>query len=110
MKKITVPPPAPLCTDSTTKKIVSNSIKITELSPTHSVESDPDNECGALPPKIELLTALWQTPELCHQIAAHDRTSNKFNNIPVKDANEAIQRALKLSGAGFDVYFACGEY
>jgi putative DNA primase/helicase len=58
----------------------------------------------------QFLAALWRSLDLCHQIGTMDRTSKKFNKIPVKDAGEALQRAIEHSNAGLDSYFACAEY
>lgn len=57
-----------------------------------------------------LLDALWRSPNRCHQIGTLDRGTKQFKHIPVKDASEAAELAVQLSGRGIDVYFACAEY
>ncbi len=37
--------------------------------------------------EIQLIKPLWRSPDLCHLIGVFDRTSKKFRNIPVKDAD-----------------------
>jgi hypothetical protein len=36
--------------------------------------------------------------------------TNKFQNLPVDGAADAVAQALKLSRDGAEVYFACAEY
>ena len=61
-------------------------------------------------PGNRLLTALWRSPDRSHQIGILDRQTNKFKNLPVKDAAGAVARAPQLSHEGFDTYFACAEF
>ncbi len=58
----------------------------------------------------QLLPALWRTPNSVHQIGALDRQSKQFKNIPVNGVADAVRRALAISDAGSESYFACGEY
>jgi hypothetical protein len=97
----------PSCLESENTAETINDSGSTSIIPSDSSVITPE----VLPPKNELLTALWRTPELCHQISVvNKRTSNKFSNISVKDADEAVQSAQQFSDSGFDVYFVCAEY
>jgi len=57
-----------------------------------------------------LLEVLWRSPNRVHQIAARGGISNKFRNIPVTGVGDAVSRALGLSAAGADAYFAPAEF
>jgi hypothetical protein len=71
----------------------------------------PDNLItAALLPSNQLQNALWRSPHRHHQIGVLDRQTKLFKNIPVKDAAEAVKRALKLSNASAEAYFACAEF
>ena len=72
--------------------------------------SNPLAHHPANPPGNQLLSAMWRSPDLFHQIGILDRQSNKFKNIPVKDAADAVAQAQTLSNEGKEVYFACAEY
>jgi hypothetical protein len=72
--------------------------------------SDSDQQNSTYQPAVQLLQALWRTPYLHHQIWIWNRQSNRFQNIPVTDAADAVTQALKLSNEGAEVYFACAEY
>jgi hypothetical protein len=48
-------------------------------------------------PGYRLLDAMWRSPGRFHQIGILDRQSNKFKNIPVKDAADALAQAQTLS-------------
>ena len=56
------------------------------------------------------MMALWRSPDRRHQLGTLDRQTNKFKNLPVKDAADAAAQALQLSSAGREVYFACAEF
>ncbi len=59
---------------------------------------------------MNLLNALWRSPDQIHQIGSLDRQTKKFTNTPVKGVSEALSLAQALSDAGVDAYFACSEY
>jgi Family of unknown function (DUF5906) len=61
------------------------------------------------PEGFQLLTVLWGSSDLFHQIGIFDRKSKKFRNIPVKNVNEALSQAKNIDNHS-DSYFACGEY
>jgi len=62
------------------------------------------------PPGERLLTAIWRSTDLCHQLGTLDRQSHRFKNLPVDGVADAVAQALKLSSEGKEVYFACAEY
>ena len=70
-----------------------------------SVVQHPEN-----PPGYRLLDAMWRSPDRHHQLGTLDRQNDRFKNLPVKDAADALAQALKLSSEGTEVYFACAEY
>jgi len=57
-----------------------------------------------------LLNALWPSSDRVHQIGTIDRQIKRYNNIPVKSIEEAVELAFAKSNAGLDSYFACAEY
>ena len=91
--------------------IDAKSIKIPSISTSPEVQDPlpavhlPDISAGEC-----LMPALWQSPDCVHQIGCLDRHNNKFRNIPVKDAADAVAQAQALSGEGHEVFFACAEY
>jgi P4 family phage/plasmid primase-like protien len=76
-------------------------------------EGLPADEHPATPvdlPAALLLDALWQSPDLIHQISVLHRTDRKFENIVVSSVEEAVAIATEQVRAGNDVYLACAEY
>jgi hypothetical protein len=67
------------------------------------------NSTSANPPGIQLLNAMWRSPDLCHQLGTLDR-QKRFKNLPANNVEVAFKKALNLSSKGTDVYFACAEY
>jgi hypothetical protein len=61
------------------------------------------------PEGLQLLTLLWASSELSHQIGILDRKTKKFRNIPVQNVNDALSQAKNTDNHS-DSYFACGEY
>lgn len=55
-------------------------------------------------PAALLLDALWQSPDLIHQISVLHRTDRKFENIVVSSVEEAVAIAAEQVRAGNDVY------
>ena len=60
-------------------------------------------------PASTLFGVLWRSNRV-HQIAARGGISKKFRNIPVTGVGDAVSRALGLSAAGADAYFAPAEF
>jgi hypothetical protein len=81
---------------------VSSSSEAQERSP---VSQQPANSVDE-----RLLDAMWRSPDLFHQIGILDRQYNRFKNLPVDGATDAVAQAQKLSSEGAEVYFACAEY
>jgi hypothetical protein len=61
------------------------------------------------PEGFQLLTVLWASSELFHQIGILDRKTNRFSNIPVQNINDALLQVNKPDEP-LDFYFACAEY
>jgi len=61
------------------------------------------------PEGFQLLTVLWGSSDLFHQIGILDRKTKKFRNIPVQNVNDALNRVKNIDNHS-DSYFACGEY
>jgi len=59
---------------------------------------------------VQLLSALWRSPNLVHQIGTLDRISKRFKNTPVKSASDAAFGAYQLSSQGQEAYHAIAEY
>lgn len=57
-----------------------------------------------------LLSVLWPSSDRVHQIGTIDRQTKRYNNIPVKSIEEAVELAFAKSNAGLDSFFACAEY
>lgn len=57
-----------------------------------------------------LLSAMWGSAHLHHQLSLRDPRDGRFSNVPVKDIEEAVALALRFSEEELDVYFACAEY
>jgi len=57
-----------------------------------------------------LLSALWSSLDRVHQIGTIDRQTKRYNNIPVKSIEQAVELAFAKSNAGLDSFFACAEY
>lgn len=57
-----------------------------------------------------LLQAIWRSQEHVHQLASIDRQTCQVCNRAVANVAEAVNRALALSTAGVDAYFAIAEY
>src|SRR5450759_2579197 len=81
---------APFTSDNSSSRIVSNS-------------GDPGDG-------IQLLGALWRSPDRVHEIGTLDMQTRSFRNVPVNGVSEAVACAFALSNAGVDAYFACAEY
>lgn len=60
-------------------------------------------------PALDLLKALWRSPDKTHQIGLLDRQTNHFRNIPVKSLAEAME-LIQKQAPSVDLYFACAEY
>lgn len=58
----------------------------------------------------KLLSAMWRSEDLVHQIGTLGKLGAGFQNVPVADIGDAMQRALSASSAGKEAYFACAEY
>src|ERR1039458_1652418 len=58
---------------------------------------------------IQLLGALWPSQDRVHLISAAARHTVTFRNMPVNAVSDAVRKALALSDAGADAYFACVE-
>lgn len=80
--------------------------------PTASIETaqSNDEQSTVQNSSVPLLNALWRSPDQVHQIGTLDRSISMFKNIPVNDISVAVKRALALSAAGTETYFACAEY
>lgn len=63
-----------------------------------------------LSPMVQLLKAIWPSPDRTHFIGTLDRASKKFRNIAVQSSEEAQNFAHAYSAAGLDTYFAIAEY
>ena len=63
-------------------------------------DQSPAVPSPATSPGIELFQAMWRSPDRRHQLGTLDRQTNKFKNLPVKDAADAAAQALQLSSAG----------
>ena len=61
------------------------------------------------PEGFQLLTVLWASSDLFHQIGILDRKTKKFRNLPVQNVNDALSQAKNIDNHS-DSYFACGEY
>lgn len=72
---------------------------------TAEVKPQPENASGS-----KLLSALWRTPALVHQMGVRGKSGVGFQNVPVAGASEAMARALAASKDGNEAYFACAEY
>ena len=59
---------------------------------------------------IQLLDAMWRSPDRSHQISVQDRKNKLFKNLPANNVTVAVRKALKLSSKGMEAYFACAEY
>jgi hypothetical protein len=75
-----------------------NSVRTSTISP------------GAPPATNQLLHDIWRSPAGVYYIGALDRNTAHFNNIAVTGADDAVRRALTLSSAGYDTFFACSEF
>jgi hypothetical protein len=73
---------------------VSSSSEAQERSP---VSQQPANSVDE-----RLLDAMWRSPDLFHQIGILDRQYNRFKNLPVDGATDAVAQAQKLSRAPVD--------
>jgi hypothetical protein len=73
-------------------------------------EQSPDVHHPVDPSGIQLLDAMWRSPDRSHQISVHDRKIKIFKNLPANNVAVAVRKALKLSSEGTEVYFACAEY
>ncbi len=89
------------------------------IAPTPFTNPAPDKAAGTTAeldaqPDIafdsKLLLAIWRSPDLVHQIGILDRSKSGFQNVPVADVSDAMQRALSASKAGLEAYFACAEF
>jgi hypothetical protein len=73
-------------------------------------EQPPAVHQADLSPGERLLATMWRSPDCFHLIGVLNRKTNKFQNLPVDGAADAVAQALKLSRDGAEVYFACAEY
>ncbi len=70
-------------------------------------------EIGNSPVKPDpgtLLSAMWRSPGLVHQIGILDRATACFQNMPVTSVSDAMRAASAASKAGHETYYACSEY
>ena len=94
-----------------TSTIDAKLIKVPSVSSSPEAQQQPPTyQQPANPPGNRLLGAMWRSHDLCHQLGTLDRQNNRFKNLPVDGADDAVEQALKLSSEGKEVYFACAEY
>ncbi len=59
---------------------------------------------------LNLLKALWRSPDKAHQLATLDRKTGRFNNEPLSNISDIQKQIQRLSDRQVDLYFACAEY
>lgn len=75
-----------------------------EESRTTVEQSTPHQEASTL------LSAIWKSGTGVHQLAHRKPSARQWPHIAVTDISAAATKALALSEAGEEVYFACAEY
>lgn len=72
------------------------------------VETAPENSTPS--PVRRLLSALWRSNDLVHQVGLLNRHGGGYTNIPLKEGIDPVAGVEPFLSVGMDVYIAVAEY